>query len=107
MAPGDVVREDVKKEHALSYSQVPLRIAQIPDVHAGEGPFQHDVMGRGIETINRMHPDVVVVAGDLTTAGYEDEYIEAAGIVAPIEPPKGIIPGKHDAPNGGWVHSGG
>jgi len=51
-----------------------------------------------------MHPDVVVVAGDLTTAGYEDEYIEAAGIVAQIEPPKVIIPGNHDARNVGWVH---
>ena len=104
MAPRDVVREDFKKEHALSYSQVPLRIAQISDVHAGEVTFQHDVMARAIETINRMHPDVVVVAGDLTTAGYEDEYIEAAGIVAQIEPPKLIIPGNHDARNVGWVH---
>src|SRR5438067_13859826 len=99
MAPRDVVREDFKKEHALSYSQVPLRIAQISDLHAGEVTFQHDVMARAIDTINRMQPDVVVVAGDLTTAGYEDEYIEAAGIVAQIEPPKMIIPGNHDARN--------
>src|SRR4030088_655743 len=104
MEPVDVVREDVKKEHALSSSQVLLRIAQISDVHAGEVTFQHDVMARAIETINRMHPDVVVVAGDLTTAGYEDEYIEAAGIVAQIEPPEVVIPGNHDAGNGGWVH---
>src|SRR5258708_27350477 len=88
----------------VSYSQVPLRIAQMSDLHAGEVTFQHDVMARAIETINRMHPDVVVVAGDLTTAGYEDEYIEAAGIVSQIEPPKVIIPGNHDARNVGWVH---
>jgi 3',5'-cyclic AMP phosphodiesterase CpdA len=61
-------------------------------------------MARAIETINRMRPDVVVVAGDLTAAGYEDEYLEAAGIIAQIEPPKVIIPGNHDARNVGWVH---
>jgi len=81
-----------------------LRIAHISDLHAGEITFQHDVMARAIETINRMRPDVVVVAGDLTAAGYEDEYVEAAGIIAQIEPPKVIIPGNHDARNVGWVH---
>src|SRR3981081_555849 len=104
MAHGDVVREDVKKEHALSYSQVPLRIAQISDVHAGEVTFQHDVMAVALERLNCVRPDVVVLAGHLTTAGYEDEYIEAAGIVSQIEPPKLIIPGNHDARNVGWVH---
>ena len=88
----------------MSYSQVPLRIAHISDLHAGEITFQHDVMARAIETINRMRPDVVVVAGDLTAAGYEDEYVDAAGIIAQIEPPKVIIPGNHDARNVGWVH---
>jgi len=57
-----------------------------------------------IDNINRMRPDVVIVAGDLTAAGYEEEYIQAAGILAQIEPPKVVIPGNHDARNVGWVH---
>ncbi|MEO7804407.1 MAG: metallophosphoesterase family protein [Actinomycetota bacterium] len=81
-----------------------LRIAQISDIHAGEQTFRHDVMANIITTINAMKPDVVIVAGDLTAAGYEDEYIEAAGILAQIEPPKVVIPGNHDARNVGWVH---
>jgi len=88
----------------VAYSQIPLRIAHISDLHAGEVTFQHDVMAKVIEAINRMDPDVVVVAGDVTAAGYEDEYIEAAAILAQIEPPKVIIPGNHDARNVGWVH---
>lgn len=88
----------------MSYSRVPLRIAHISDLHAGEVTFQHDVMAKNIETINRMRPDVVVVAGDLTAAGYEDEYVEAAAILSQIESPKVIIPGNHDARNVGWVH---
>jgi Icc protein len=88
----------------VPYSQIPLRIAHISDMHAGEVTFQHDVMAKAIEAINRMQPDVVVVAGDLTAAGYEDEYVEAAAILSQIEPPKMIIPGNHDARNVGWVH---
>lgn len=88
----------------MTYARMPLRIAQISDIHAGEVTFQHEVMAKSIEKINAMRPDVVIVAGDLTANGFENEYIEAAGIVAQIEPPKVIIPGNHDARNVGWVH---
>lgn len=88
----------------MPYSRIPLRIAHISDVHAGEITFQNEVMAGVIQKVNAMRPDIVVVAGDLTAAGYEDEYIEAAGILAQIEPPKIVIPGNHDARNVGWVH---
>jgi 3',5'-cyclic AMP phosphodiesterase CpdA len=45
-----------------------------------------------------------VLAGDLTTAGYEWEYEEAARWAAEIEFPKVIIPGNHDARNVGYRH---
>lgn len=88
----------------MTYSQMPLRIAQISDIHAGETTFQSELMSGIVESINRMQPDIVIIAGDLTAAGYEEEYIEAAAIIAQIEPPKLIIPGNHDARNVGWVH---
>lgn len=88
----------------MPYSRVPLRIAHISDVHAGEVTFQHEVMAAVVQKINSMEPDLVVIAGDLTAAGYEYEYIEAAGIIAQIEAPKIIVPGNHDARNVGWVH---
>lgn len=88
----------------MTYSQVPLRVAHISDLHAGEPTFQEAVMDRVIQTINEMKPDVVIIAGDLTSTGYADEYQRASEIVAQIEPPKVIIPGNHDARNVGWVH---
>jgi 3',5'-cyclic AMP phosphodiesterase CpdA len=88
----------------VSFKKLPLRIAHISDVHAGEVTFQHAVMRRVVDDINAMDPDIVIIAGDLTAAGYEDEYAKAAAIVAQIEPPKVIIPGNHDARNVGWVH---
>ena len=88
----------------MSFKKLPLRIAHISDVHAGEVTFQHAVMAKVVDDINAMDPDIVIIAGDLTAAGYEDEYAAAAAIVAQIEPPKVIIPGNHDARNVGWVH---
>lgn len=88
----------------MAYAHIPLRIAHISDIHAGEVSFQADVMASVIDDINAMNPDVVIIAGDLTAAGYEDEFLQAAGMIAQIEPPKIIIPGNHDARNVGWVH---
>ncbi|MGH2706388.1 MAG: metallophosphoesterase family protein [Actinomycetota bacterium] len=88
----------------MSYARMPLRIAQISDIHAGEPSFQSDAMDRVIKIVNDMSPDVVVVAGDLTTAGYEEEYVKASGILVEIAAPKIVIPGNHDARNVGWVH---
>jgi len=88
----------------MPYSEIPLRLAQISDLHAGEATFQHDLMAAITKRINEMRPDVVIVAGDLTAAGYEDEYAAAADILAQIEPPKVIVPGNHDSRNVGWVH---
>jgi Icc protein len=87
-----------------SMSEIPLRIAQLSDIHCGELTFQEEVMARAIEGINRMRPDVVVVAGDLTAAGYEWEFEQAAGWLDKIEVPRVILPGNHDSRNVGYIH---
>jgi 3',5'-cyclic AMP phosphodiesterase CpdA len=53
----------------MSLAKTPLRIAQISDIHCGEPSFQEEVMRSIVERVNRMAPDVVIVAGDLTAAG--------------------------------------
>ena len=57
-----------------------------------------------VERVRRIEPDVVVLAGDLTTAGYEWEYEAAAEWAARIEFPQVVIPGNHDARNVGDHH---
>lgn len=57
-----------------------------------------------VERVRRLEPDLVVIAGDLTAAGYEWEYEEAARWAERIEFPKLVIPGNHDARNVGYVH---
>lgn len=85
-------------------SSIPLRIAQISDIHCGESSFDPEMMSSIVERINRLKTDVVVVAGDLTAAGYEWEYKEAKQWIDQIEGTKIVIPGNHDARNVGYIH---
>ena len=87
-------------------TDVPLRIAQVSDIHMGSGSMSlaPEALQSIVESIRRMEPDIVVIAGDLTAAGYEWEYEEAARWVESIEFPKIVIPGNHDARNVGYVH---
>ncbi|HEX9237065.1 MAG TPA: metallophosphoesterase [Actinomycetota bacterium] len=88
----------------MDTADLPFRIAQISDIHCGEPTFQEDVMQSIVHKINRMQPDIVVVAGDITAAGYEWEFEQAAHWLGQIEVPKVVIPGNHDSRNVGYVH---
>ena len=89
----------------MEISRIPLRIAQISDVHVGGSlslpPEELDAI---LERLAAIEPDVVVIAGDLTTAGYQWEFAEAARWIEQIQFPKVVIPGNHDARNVGYVH---
>ncbi|MDQ4144124.1 MAG: metallophosphoesterase [Actinomycetota bacterium] len=88
----------------MSILDDPLRIAQISDIHCGESSFDEELMTSAIKGIAEIDPDLVVVAGDLTAAGYEWEYKEAAQWLEQISQPKIVIPGNHDARNVGYIH---
>lgn len=88
----------------MSVSDLPLRIAQISDIHCGEPTFQEDWMRGIVERVNRLEPDVIVVAGDLTAAGYEWEFEEVGEWLGKMERPKVVIPGNHDSRNVGYIH---
>lgn len=100
-----MVRESRREDTTARLSDIPVRIAQISDVHVG-GPLSlpEQDLTRIVERVRRIAPDVVVLAGDLTTAGYEWEYEEAARWAEQIEFPKVVIPGNHDARNVGYRH---
>ena len=88
----------------MSIAQIPLRIAHFSDIHCGDPSFRPDLMQQMIESINTMRPDVVVVAGDLTAAGYDWEFEDAAKWLTQIELPTVIVPGNHDSKNVGYIH---
>jgi 3',5'-cyclic AMP phosphodiesterase CpdA len=88
----------------MTIANVPLRIAQVSDIHCGEPTFDAGLMASIVEAVNATRPDLVVVAGDLTAAGYEWEFEEAVKWLDLLEPPKVVIPGNHDARNVGYLH---
>ena len=88
-----------------SLARIPLRIAQVSDVHFGGGlSLPAETLTAVAEAVNRIEPDIAVIAGDLTTDGYEWEFEQAAEWVERIQAPKVLIPGNHDARNVGYLH---
>jgi 3',5'-cyclic AMP phosphodiesterase CpdA len=55
-----------------------ITICQISDIHCGSPYFIPDLLERSILEINDMDPTAVVVSGDLTNAGYRQEFETAA-----------------------------
>jgi putative phosphoesterase len=88
----------------MSSAKDPLRIVQISDIHCGEITHDSERLTSIIKETNEIAPDLVVIAGDLTGAGYEWEYAEAAEALSKIEAPRVVVPGNHDARNVGYVH---
>jgi 3',5'-cyclic-AMP phosphodiesterase len=88
----------------MSSATTPLRLAQVSDIHCGESSFDPKVMERVIERINALEPDLVLVVGDLTAAGYKWEFEEAAGWVEKVQAPVLVVPGNHDYRNVGYIH---
>ena len=88
----------------MSITNLPLRIAQVSDIHCGTPTFEPALMASVVERVNRLAPDLVVVAGDLTAAGYEWEFAEAADWIGRFNARTIVVPGNHDARNIGDLH---
>lgn len=83
----------------------PIVIAQISDLHCGSGYFIPSLAMRVVDELNELGPDIVVVTGDLTDAGYAGEFRSARQLIDRIEcERKLVMPGNHDARNVGEVH---
>jgi 3',5'-cyclic-AMP phosphodiesterase len=82
-----------------------LTICQISDIHCGSAYFIPDLLERSILEINDYEPTAVVVSGDLTDAGYRQEFEQAAEYVERFSCENlMVIPGNHDSRNVGYIH---
>lgn len=82
----------------------PLRFAHLASLHAGDIRYRPDLLAATVERINALELDAVLVAGDLTSSGYEWEYREALSHLERIEHPLVVVPGNHDSKNVGYIH---
>jgi Icc protein len=88
----------------MSIADVPLRMVHLSSIHCGESTFRKELMAGAVQRINQLRPDIILVAGDLTSAGYQWEYEEAVGWLERMEAPRVVVPGNHDSRNVGYVH---
>lgn len=82
-----------------------LTIAQISDIHCGHPMFDGDLLDHAINEIVELHPDIVIVAGDLTSEGYAPQFRQAKRYLDRLEGLEMVvIPGNHDLMNVGFLH---
>lgn len=77
-------------------------IAQFSDVHCGDHRFDATVLDTLLEKVHAAEPDIALIPGDLTAAGYAEEYEQAAAILKGLPCPWVVVPGNHDERNVGW-----
>jgi 3',5'-cyclic AMP phosphodiesterase CpdA len=83
----------------------PVTIAHISDLHIGSQYFIPNLMSRTIEELNELKPDMVICTGDLTDAGFRQEYTTAQAFLSALECERRLfVPGNHDSRNVGYVH---
>jgi Icc protein len=79
----------------------PVLLAQLSDLHLGarwEGVDPQPRLERVIEAVRSLpNPvDAVVVSGDLTAAGSEEDSLAARRLLDRFEVPVHVLPGNHD-----------
>lgn len=83
----------------------PVTIVHISDLHAGSQYFIPNLLSQTVDEINKLNPQVVVATGDLTDAGFRQEYKIAKTFLNMINcDDMVIVPGNHDSRNVGYIH---
>ena len=80
-----------------------MKIAHISDLHLPGNYYVSDWGEQVIKTLNSTRLDLILITGDITDNGYQDEYEIAKEFVEKLIPKKMIILGNHDSRNSGYV----
>ena len=86
-----------------SFAQT-FKYAFVTDTHVGSGTGEEDLRRTVLDINQQQDLDFVVITGDITEMGTNDELKLAKSILADLIKPYYIIPGNHDT---GWSESGG
>lgn len=71
-------------------------LVHLSDLHFGR--IDQSLIAPLIACIHAMHPDLVVVSGDLTQRARTIEFEEARAFLAALPMPQLVVPGNHDIP---------
>lgn len=82
---------------------VEMKIIHFSDVHYGKGwMFNHTFLTKGIEQINEIDAELIVITGDLTEWGLRPEFEGVKEELKQLNKPFLIVPGNHDARQTGF-----
>ena len=80
-----------------------MLIVQISDIHVGP-EFRDEIFQRGVDEINGLRPDILLVTGDLTENGLLSQYERAAELMKEFECRSKIYTsGNHDYRSTGYL----
>jgi len=82
-------------------------ISQLSDIHCGSVHFDAALLETAVLETIAVHPDLVLIGGDLTTDGYANEFRMAQKFLEPLfqaDLSVVVIPGNHDSKNVGYLH---
>lgn len=86
-----------------TFAQTPFKFAQITDTHIGGHSGEEDLR-RTVADINQLKDiDFVILSGDVTEFGSDEELQLAKSILNGLNKPLYIVPGNHDS---NWSESG-
>ena len=74
-------------------------IVHISDLHISDDAFGEEVFLQAVNEINKLHPDMIILTGDITNNGYYKQYVRAMKYLEMFEAPLFAVPGHHDARN--------
>ncbi len=82
------------------------KIIQISDLHFGEYKFSEKLKNNLKFQIEYENPDMIIIAGDITSMGYLEEYNDARDFISELNSiaETFVVPGNHDACNVGLNH---
>ena len=80
-----------------------MLIVQLSDLHVGS-QFQPEVFDSVVDEVNNLHPDAILITGDLTNEGLIKEYEKCKELISRFKTNKIItISGNHDYRNTGYL----
>lgn len=80
-----------------------FRFAHITDTHIGGGTGTEDLIRTVNDINNQADIEFVILSGDVTEFGSENELLEAKSILSKLRKPYYVLPGNHDSK---WSESG-
>jgi len=74
------------------------QIVHLSDIHVSDSYFLADVAESVMQSVNEISPDIVVITGDLTHNGSQQEFEDVKEYIDRIDcRNKVIVPGNHDS----------